>query len=90
MLLGIADKSNLSYQDSFGWSPLHYACRFSLSDVNLIKLLVTDYPKSVVELDHYDCSPLHISCNSDTSEEVITVLLEADTSIPKVTLHKKT
>ena len=51
---------------------------------------MTEYPKSVVEFDHYNRSPLHIACNSDTSEEVITILLEADKYISKVTLHKKT
>jgi len=90
VLSHFTEKSNLLYQDSFGWNPLHYACRFSPSDSNLIKLLVTECPKAVVQLDYYYRSPLHIACNSDTSEEVIAILLDADTSIPKVTINKKT
>merc|ERR1719491_481278 len=88
VLLNVEEKHNLSYQDSFGWNPLHYACCFSPSDCILIKLLVAECPEAVVQLDIYHRSPLHIACNNNTSEEVIAVLLKADTS--KVTLTKKT
>jgi len=83
-------KRDLSYQDHIGWNPLHYACRFSPSDYTLIKLLVTECPEAVVQVDFYNRSPLHIACNSDTSEKVIAVLLEADTNIPKITIKKTT
>jgi len=85
-----AERPNLSYQDSFGWNPLHYACCFSPSDGKLIKLLVTICPEAVAQFDYYYRSPLHIACNSDTSKEVIAVLLEADRSIPKVSINTKT
>jgi len=90
VLSNVEEKENLSYQDSLGWNPLHYACCFSPRDYTLIKLLVTECPEAVVQLDIYDRHPLHIACNSDTSEEVIALLLKADTCIPKVTINTAT
>ena len=88
VLSNVEEKHYLSYQDSFGWNPLHYACCFIPRDIIIIKLLVTKCPEVVVQLDIHNCSPLHIACNSDTYEEVIAVLLKADTN--KVTISKQT
>jgi len=90
VLLNFGEKHYLSHQDSFGWNPLHYACCFSPSDCILIKLLVTECPEAAVQLDIYNRSPLHIACNSNTSEEVVAILLKADKYIPKVTINAKT
>jgi len=84
------EKSNLRYQDRFGWNPLHYACRFSPSDHNLIKLLIDGYPDAVLQHDHCDRYPLHIACDSNASKDVITMLLAADTSISKTTISNAT
>jgi len=88
VLSNTLEMSNLSYQNSFGWNPLHYACRFSPSDCSLIKLLVNACPEAVQQSDPHGRCPLHIACDSDTSIDVITILLAADTS--KVTILRKT
>jgi len=90
VLSNTSEKSHLSYQNSFGWNPLHYACRFSPSDSALIKLLVDAYPDAVLQPDLYGRYPLHIACDSDTSIDVVNILLMADTSSPKVTILRKT
>ena len=84
------EASNLSYQDSYGWTPLHYACRFSPSDHVLILLLTTIYPDAVLQPDHYNRCPLHIACDSHTSVEVAKILLGAETSTTNDTLYRKT
>jgi len=90
-LLSIGGTSNLSYQDEFGWNPLHYACRFSPSDCGLISLLTEKCPVAAMQLDHFGRYPLHILCDSnDTSKDAITAMLHADTSDPKITITKKT
>jgi len=83
-------KGNLSCQDDFGWTPLHYACRFSPKDSALIKLLVDMCPQAALQADPYFRFPLHIACDSDSNSEVIEALLERDKSTPKVTISKRT
>jgi len=85
VLLESEEVHNLSYRDSFGWTPLHYACRFSPKDSSLIELLVQACPAAVLVRDYYGRYPLHIACDSDTSADVITSLLAADTSPEKAT-----
>ena len=90
-LLSIGGISNLSYQDEFGWNPLHYACRFSPSDCGLISLLTEKCAVAAMQLDLFGRYPLHILCDSnDTSKDAITVMPDADTSDPKITITKKT
>jgi len=81
---------NLSYKDTFGWIPLMYACCFCPSDCALIMLLVKACPEAVMQSDHYGRCPLHIACDSDASDEVIHILLAADTSSSNDTLSMKT
>jgi len=86
LLSNMKEKDNLSYEDNFGWTPLHYACRFSPNDYNLIKLLLKECPGAAMKSDHSSRYPLHIACDSDASKDVIAELLAVDKSRFKVTL----
>ena len=70
---------NLSFQDDgLRWTPLHYACRFSPKDVDLIEYLVELCDAAILKKDRYGRYPLHIACDSLASTEVISILLRRD------------
>jgi len=93
LLLDTKGKSgikDLQYKHGFGWTPLHYACRFSPTNSALIDLLVTAWPGAVQITDDYGRYPLHIACDGNASGNVITLLLSADTSDEMLSLTSAT
>ena len=84
------DKYDSSHQDEFGSKPLHYVYRFNANDCNLVKLLIMEYPRSVVRCNCCSRYPLHIAWNSKASEDGIAALLVTDTSNHKMTVTEKT
>ncbi len=66
----------LRTSDSRGWTPLHYACRFSSANIELIKLLVHKYDDAVEKKDKFGRLPLHLACDGNAPVEAIQILLE--------------
>jgi ankyrin repeat protein len=62
------------------WTPLHYACRFASTNVELIELLINTCPDAVRAQDRHHRYPLHIALDSGASVEVIKLLLDTDTT----------
>lgn len=62
--------------DKFGWTPLHYACRFQPHNDSLIAMLVEKISGAVSMADIYNRFPLHLACDGDASIQVIELLLE--------------
>lgn len=60
------------------WTPLHYACRFSSRNAELIALLINACPEAVIAQDRHHRYPLHIALESCASTNVIRLLLDAD------------
>jgi len=89
MLENNQETDELSHKDEFGWSPLHYACRFSPRNEKLIKLLVNKCKGAVQMADNYGRYPLHIACDSNTSAKVVTTLIKADTTSEAITSATK-
>jgi len=83
-------RENILQRDEFGWNPLHYACRFSPRNIELIRLLTEASPDAALQVDHYNRYPLHIACLSDTTTEVVLALLALDTNVPKITISGTT
>jgi ankyrin repeat protein len=71
---------NLTSQDEFSYTPLHYACRFSAQSSELIKLLVEEEKSALTIKDCFGRYPLHIALDSNPSEEVVKLLLSDDPS----------
>jgi ankyrin repeat protein len=80
-LIRLQDDDNFSFQDDIGWTPLHYACRFSAKDLDLITSLIERYENAVVTHDNYNRYPLHIACSSGASLDVINLLLRFERNI---------
>jgi len=60
-------------KDKYGWSALHYACRFTADNLELIAwLLSNDVLNEADSLGRY---PLHLACDSSPSAEVVSLLL---------------
>jgi len=62
--------------DRQGWMPLHYACRFSSENIELIKYLLGKYNEAVEKPDRFGRLPLHLACDGNAPVEVIRALLE--------------
>ena len=60
------------------WMPLHYACRFSSRNAELIALLIDACPDAVIARDRHHRYPLHIALESGASADVIRLLLDAN------------
>jgi hypothetical protein len=72
-------QKNLLRGDKNGWTPLHHACRNqSEENADLIKYLVEIAPQAVLVPDNVGRCPLHIAVDSQSSEEIVRVLLDAD------------
>ena len=92
MLLNEPDiQKGLRHQDNFlHWTPLHYACRFSPTNVHIISTLIqadkngdtthstmTENPPAVLRRDRYNRYPIHVACDSGASSAIIRLLLHA-------------
>jgi len=62
-------------KDKFGWSVLHYACRFNADNFELIAWLLSK--DALNTADHLGRYPLHLACDSSPSCEVVSFLLHA-------------
>jgi len=71
-------EEELTIQDEYGWSPLHYACRFTPNDCELIRMLVKKNVTAVLMADKFNRYPLHLACDSGASYEIIKLLLDSD------------
>ena len=60
-----------------GYLPLHYACRWSIPQKEVVSLLITAYPTAASIPDENGLLPLHMVCMSNASDEVIDVILAA-------------
>ena len=60
-------------KDKFGWSALHYACRFNADNFELIAWLLSK--DALNTADHLGRYPLHLACDSSPSYEVVSFLL---------------
>jgi len=60
-------------KDKFGWSALHYACRFNADNLELIAWLLSK--DALNTADHLGRYPLHLACDSSPSCEVVSFLL---------------
>jgi len=60
-------------KDKFGWSALHYACRFNADNFELIAWLLSK--DALNTADHLGRYPLHLACDSSPSSEVVSFLL---------------
>lgn len=60
-----------------GYLPLHYACRWSTPQKEVVSLLLNAYPTAASIPDENGLLPLHMVCISDASDEVIDVILAA-------------
>lgn len=65
-------------RDSYGWTPLHYACCYQSRNPEFIKYLIEYGPDAVFVKSKNDMLPLHVACLNDPSVEVIEILLNAD------------
>jgi hypothetical protein len=88
-LLDDDEVNNLAHQDSYGWIPLQYACRFQSTNISLIQMLISKFPGGAVIVDSFNRSALHIACDSHTSGEVIDSLIEADKESLNITRKTK-
>jgi ankyrin repeat protein len=68
----------LRTKDQFGWTPLHYACRFRANDLKLIDALLQKCPNAFFDKDRFDRFPLHLALEGSFSPEVIKSLLKHD------------
>lgn len=58
--------------------PLHHACcRKDASAIDIVRLLLSHYPKGAQRAERYGCLPLHFAAKCVAPEEVIVALLEA-------------
>jgi hypothetical protein len=73
-------EGNLDHYDDYGWTALHYACRFASDNESLITRLIANTPDSVDMSDRFNRYPLHIACDSSATIEVIRLLLKSTTS----------
>ena len=69
----VAEETDNDGKDKFGWSALHYACRFNADNFELIAWLLSKGFKN--EADGLGRYPLHLACDSSPSLEVISFLL---------------
>lgn len=80
LLRNHANKKDILLEPAFHrWTPLHYACRFSSRNTELIQLLIDACPDAVKVKDRHYRYPLHIALESGASEEVVRLLLDANT-----------
>ena len=84
---GTRQRTKLLEQDSFGWTPLHYACCYHAQDVELIEILLDACPDAASVTNNNDLYPLHLACQHNPSVEVIKMLLKHDKN--KETIKKK-
>ena len=77
--------------DQFGWTTLHYACRFMPDNDYFIKKLLDESPSAADIPDRFNRYPLHLACCSqETSLKTIDQLLEkGNGAVQKPTLHSK-
>jgi len=57
-------KAQLLHRDEFGWTPLHYACRFALTNTELISKMVDREASALILGDCYGRTPLHLACQA--------------------------
>jgi ankyrin repeat protein len=69
-------KSNLHSIDNFGFTPLHYACRFASKNFHLINWLVDNFGDAVQIPDAFNRLPLYLACAGQASKDVIALLVE--------------
>jgi hypothetical protein len=83
--------SVLDHIDEFGWTTLHYACRFMPDNDSFIKKLLDESPSAADIPDRFNRYPLHLACCSqETSLKTIDQLLEKGKGVvQKPTLHTK-
>jgi len=63
--------------DGQGWTPLHYACRFSSSNVGLIEYLLRKNRHAAQIADRFDRLPLHLACDDSAPIKVVQALIQA-------------
>jgi hypothetical protein len=84
-------ESVLDHIDEFGWTTLHYACRFMPDNDSFIKILLDESPSAADIPDRFNRYPLHLACCSqETSLKTIDQLLEKGKGVvQKPNLHTK-
>ncbi len=82
------ERNALDETDEFGFTPLHYAARFSAQNEDLIQTLVEACPESLSVKDQFGRMPLHLACGSRASAAVIKILIDAD--VDKVAIYNQT
>ncbi len=72
------DMNLLQKQDSFGWTPLHYACAYHSQDYEFIKTIIKYCPGAVKIANKNNLYPIHLACLHNPSVKVIELLLIYD------------
>ena len=87
-LVRMHGEGNLSQLDYYGWTSLHYACRFMPDNDSLVLMLLENSPDAAHMPDRFNRFPLHLACDSGTSVKVIKLLLKtAWRAVVEPTLH---
>ncbi len=74
-------------QDTFGWTPLHYATCYNAQNDELIEMLLKKCPSAAFVANNNGLCPIHVACQHNPSLKVIKMLLECDTD--KKTIYMK-
>eukprot|EP00957_Ditylum_brightwellii_P023103 1743052-Ditylum_brightwellii.AAC.1 len=78
----VKQRSSSSFEDAcyrslhYGSTPLHHACEGRAS-LNVLSLLLREWPDAAKEKDALGKTPLHCACEKSTPLEVISLLLKA-------------
>jgi hypothetical protein len=87
-LVRMHGEGNLNQLDYYGWTSLHYACRFMPDNDSLVLMLLENSPDAAHMPDRFNRFPLHLACDSGTSVKVIKLLLKtAWRAVVEPTLH---
>ncbi|GFH48555.1 hypothetical protein CTEN210_05031 [Chaetoceros tenuissimus] len=66
-------------KDKFGWSLLHYVCRFGSKNLGLVEFVLKDCdPSELREKDIFGRTPLYLACDGGAPADVVKILVEKD------------
>lgn len=75
-------------EETFGWSLLHYVCRFGNKNLGLVEFVLEDCDTSILrKKDIFGRTPLYLACDGGAPADVVKILVKKEKEMKKQNGH---